>query len=87
MQLAIGIVVGIVIALLLRKLFVRGESGYTSHGLAGCEPEPTEESIREAMRRGRKIEAIKAYRRLHRVDLKTAKESVERIAEQLPRAI
>ena len=33
---------------------------------------------------GHKIDAIKVYRRLHDVDLKTAKEAVERIAAKLP---
>jgi ribosomal protein L7/L12 len=34
---------------------------------------------------GHKIDAIKAYRRLHGVDLKPAKEEVERLAAKLPR--
>ena len=33
---------------------------------------------------GRKIDAIKVYRRLHRVDLKAAKEAVEQLAAELP---
>ena len=38
---------------------------------------PTEEQIDALLRQGHKIEAIKGYRLLHNVDLKTAKEAVE----------
>lgn len=41
---------------------------------------PTEERVDELLRAGRKIEAIKAYRLLHGVGLKEAKEAVERRA-------
>ena len=44
----------------------------------------TEGSVRELLLRGRKIQAIKAYRELHRVDLRAAKEAVERLAQDLP---
>jgi ribosomal protein L7/L12 len=33
-----------------------------------------------------KIDAIKVYRRVHDVDLKTAKEAVERLAAKRPRS-
>jgi len=46
----------------------------------------TEEDIRTLLMTGHKIDAIKVYRRLHRVDLKTAKDAVERLADQLPRS-
>ena len=38
---------------------------------------PTEEQIDALLRQGHKIEAIKGYRLLHRVDLKTAKDAIE----------
>ena len=46
----------------------------------------TEGDIPRLLMGGRKIDAIKVYRRLHDVDLKTAKEAVERIAAKLPRS-
>jgi ribosomal protein L7/L12 len=46
----------------------------------------TEEDISRLLMSGHKIDAIKVYRRLHGVDLKTAKEAVERTAEGLPRS-
>ena len=44
----------------------------------------TEGDIPRLLMGGHKIDAIKVYRRLHEVDLKEAKESVERIAAKLP---
>ena len=44
----------------------------------------TEADLRTLLMAGRKIDAIKVYRRLHGVDLKTAKEAVERLAAELP---
>jgi len=37
-----------------------------------------ESELRDAMAMGRKIDAIKAYRRLHGTDLKDSKDAVER---------
>jgi ribosomal protein L7/L12 len=42
--------------------------------------------VRELLLRGRKLQAIKLYRRLHGVDLKAAKQAVERLADGLPPA-
>ncbi len=44
----------------------------------------TEEDIPRLLMSGHKIDAIKAYRRLHGVDLKGAREAVERLAAELP---
>jgi len=46
----------------------------------------TEDDIPGLLMDGHKIDAIKVYRRLHDVDLKTAKEAVERLAAGLPRS-
>jgi ribosomal protein L7/L12 len=46
----------------------------------------TEEDIPRLLMGGHKIGAIKVYRRLHDVDLKAAKEAVERLAAGLPRS-
>jgi len=44
----------------------------------------TEEDVRRLVMGGHKIDAIKVYRRLHGVDLMSAKQAVERIAAGLP---
>ena len=44
----------------------------------------TEDSVRQALMQGRKIQAIKIYRRLHGVDLREAKDAVEQLALSLP---
>jgi ribosomal protein L7/L12 len=44
----------------------------------------TEGDITRLLMGGHKIDAIKVYRRLHDVDLKTAKEAVERLSAKLP---
>jgi ribosomal protein L7/L12 len=56
-----------------------GGSGGASSG------PPSPERIDELLRAGRKIEAIKAYRALHAVDLKAAKDAVDARARQLGR--
>lgn len=43
----------------------------------------TQEDMRALAAAGHKIDAIKVYRRLHRVDLKTAKEAVERLIDEM----
>jgi ribosomal protein L7/L12 len=44
----------------------------------------TEADFRALLAAGRKIDAIKVYRRLHGVDLKTAKETVDQMVAELP---
>jgi ribosomal protein L7/L12 len=46
---------------------------------------PSPERIDELIRAGQKIEAIKQYRVLHQVDLKSAKDAVEARARELGR--
>jgi len=44
----------------------------------------TEADVYTLLSAGRKIEAIKVYRRLHGVDLKAAKDAIDRLAASLP---
>jgi ribosomal protein L7/L12 len=44
----------------------------------------TEGDIPRLLMGGHKIDAIKVYRRLHDVDLKAARDAVERLAAKLP---
>jgi ribosomal protein L7/L12 len=46
---------------------------------------PSPEQIDELIRAGRKIDAIKQYRTLHRVDLKAAKDAVDARGRELGR--
>lgn len=59
----------------------RADSPLRRHREGG--PAPTAEDIDASLREGRKIEAIKLYRALHGVDLKTAKEAIEARARSL----
>ncbi len=52
----------------------------TRHPGAG---EATDADVEELVRRGRKLTAIKLYREIHKVDLKTAKTEVDRMAEAI----
>lgn len=45
--------------------------------------QPTLAGVWDAIRRGRKLDAIKSYREIHRVGLKEAKEAVERMESEL----
>lgn len=75
------ILVGVIAALVLVVLFA-GRSWSPGLDLDHA----TEEDIPRLLMSGHKIDAIKVYRRLHAVDLKTAREAVERMADGLPRS-
>jgi ribosomal protein L7/L12 len=72
------VVAGAVLLLLLALLRGRRDSPSIDLDTA------TEADIPALLMGGHKIDAIKAYRRLHGVDLKAAKEAVERLAAELP---
>jgi len=74
----IAAIVVVVVLVLARR---GGERPASARGLAA----PTPERIDEYLRTGRKIDAIKAYRILHRVDLKTAKDAVDARERELGR--
>jgi len=69
---------------LLAMVSRRGEKADSSRTRLGTAP-PSRARIDEFLRAGRKIEAIKEYRALHGVDLKTAKDAVEARARELGR--
>ena len=72
-----AVAVGLLVIVVLRARAV---------SVDGSLPDPetaTEADLRQLLLAGRKIDAIKVYRRLHRVDLKAAKEAVERMADEL----
>lgn len=84
MQIVVLIAGLVVFALAMRALAMRGETSRPAPAHPVSAP-LTEDPVRELLLRGRKIEAIKAYRGLHDVNLMDAKRAVERLAEQLPR--
>jgi hypothetical protein len=73
---------GIGAVVLLGLLSRIGERSTTPRSGGGDAP-PSPERIDELLRAGRKIDAIKAYRVLHRVDLKTAKDAIDARAREL----
>ena len=72
-----SIIVAALVGLLLAALF-KGRRRGGSHGIDLSTA--TETDIHRLLMAGRKIDAIKVYRRLHGVDLKRAKEEVDRLA-------
>ena len=58
----------------------------TSAPMTGIDLANTDAEIVACIKAGRKIDAIKAYRDLHHVDLKTAKDAVATLEAQLPRS-
>ena len=62
----------------LARLGYQAQVGALPASLAPGQPDPTVE-IRQLLRDGRKIEAIKVYRRVYNVGLKEAKDAVERL--------
>jgi len=83
MEIVTGIAAFLALVLVVRLLATRGER-LTSAATDSVAAPVTDEAVRELLLRGRKIQAIKTYRTLHGVDLKNAKEAVERLAARLP---
>jgi ribosomal protein L7/L12 len=83
---SIGAVIAVAIVFLFLMAWFRTRAG-------GGDPldvdldRATESDLRTLLMAGRKIDAIKVYRQLHNVDLKAAKEAVERLAAELPPSI
>ena len=75
-------ILAVVVALLAVAMLRRRGEGVPPLDMDGMAP--TEADIDRLIASGRKIEAIKAYRRLHGSDLKDAKDAVEARAKQLP---
>jgi ribosomal protein L7/L12 len=76
------VIAAVIVVVLLVLVGRRGEGPASARGLA---VPPTPERIDEYLRAGRKVDAIKAYRALHHVDLKTAKDAVDARADELGR--
>ena len=75
----------IALVLLLGVVSRRGErAGTARRPSLGAAP-PTPAGIDGLLQAGQKIAAIKAYRQLHGVDLKTAKDAVDARARELGR--
>jgi len=77
-------IAAIVAILFLAVVSRRGERPGAPRLRSGDAP-PSPERIDLFIRSGQKIEAIKAYRALHRVDLKAAKDAVEARERELGR--
>jgi ribosomal protein L7/L12 len=75
------LVIVIMVIWWLRQRFQRtGSAAQLSGVMPG--PAQNEERLHELLRRGRKIEAISLYRRIHAVGLQEAKEAVEQMMGQ-----
>ena len=70
----VKIVVGVIVVVGIIILFSR-ETASKSH----VQENITDDDIRTCARQGKKIQAVKWYRKLHDVGLKEAKEAVERM--------
>lgn len=76
--------VGLAVLVLVIVLSRRGER-VDSPPRRSTRSLPSAGEVDELLRAGRKIEAIKAYRALHGVDLKEAKDAVDARARELGR--
>jgi ribosomal protein L7/L12 len=76
-----GVALGVIVILVMSR---QGERATSSRPQSDSEP-ATAERIDALLRSGRKIDAIKAYRKLHGVDLKAAKDAVDARARELGR--
>ena len=72
----------IIAAAVVLLLIVLSRTGRSPHNIDL--DTATEGDIPRLLMGGHKIDATKVYRRLHDVDLREAKEAVERIAAKLP---
>lgn len=76
----------VAIGILLLVLVLRSSSEIKSPSDFDVNGPATDADIQRLLQTGRKIDAIKVYRRLHRVDLKAAKDAVDRLAAEMPRS-
>jgi ribosomal protein L7/L12 len=74
----------VAIGILLLILVLRSSSEIKSSSDFDIEGPATDADIQRLLQTGRKIDAIKVYRRLHRVGLKEAKDAVDRLAAEMP---
>lgn len=72
----IGAIVGIVGLVFIAAVLVFGGSDAKDYEDAKCD-----DDIREMLKAGQKVTAIKAYRYLHGTGLKESKEAVEKMIE------
>jgi ribosomal protein L7/L12 len=79
-----SLVLAIAAVLLLFFVLSRGRTDRKSGAAHVNLDTATQEDIKALLMAGRKIDAIKVYRRLYGADLRTAKEAVERLAKDLP---
>ena len=79
-----GVILAVIVFVAL--LSRRGERSGSSARLRSGSAPPSPERIDELLRAGQKIEAIKEYRVLHGVDLKTAKDAIDARARELGQA-
>jgi ribosomal protein L7/L12 len=75
---------GAAVVVLLGLVSRMGERSGSTRTRSTTSP-PSPEGIDELLRAGQKIEAIKAYRTLHGVDLKAAKDAIDARARELGR--
>ena len=87
MDLFFWIVSILLAAVVFRAILTRKERSPDPRQLGQHAPQPSETEVRALVAQGRKIDAIKAYRALHRVDLREAKEAVEKIARESGREL
>jgi len=75
------VVIGVVaVALILDAANRRSARDLRQSGLLPPPGQGTDADVERLVAAGRKIDAIKLYRKLHNADLKTAKEAVDRLA-------
>lgn len=78
-----GVVIVIALFFLVDKISRARVDRLRQQGIYPAPGQETEADVERLLLMGRKIDAIKVYRSLHRVGLKEAKEAVERLAERL----
>jgi ribosomal protein L7/L12 len=79
METIIGTIVGIIIVAIVAKLLLKS----SSKGISGNSSVPeniSEEDVKNLVRQGKKIEAIKCYRAMTGLGLKEAKDAIDKMA-------
>jgi ribosomal protein L7/L12 len=76
------IVVGVVLAVLVDAANQRRARELRQSGLLPPTGQGSDTDVERLVAVGRKIDAIKLYRVIHKTDLKTAKEAVDRLTER-----
>jgi ribosomal protein L7/L12 len=82
-KIVVFFIIVVAIYLIVSRVRVNRIDRMRQEGVSLLEGQETEADVEQLIRMGHEIQAIKLYRDIHGVDLKTAKDAVEELAAEI----